>query len=65
MDSFSVSFSNPPFGKDIKVTGSSKLVQYELAKKVDSKGRVKLLDEGNVSTLFLERNLQFLRDGGK
>ena len=65
LDSFSVSFSNPPFGKDIKVTGSSKLVQYELAKKVDSKGRVKLLDEGNVSTLFLERNLQFLRDRGK
>lgn len=62
---FSVSFSNPPFGKDIKVTGREKLSQYELAKKVDSKGREKLVDEGNVSTLFLERNLQLLKDGGK
>lgn len=65
LGSFSVSFSNPPFGKDIKVTGKTKLSQYELAKKVDSKGREKSLDEGNVSTLFLERNLQLLRDGGK
>lgn len=62
---FSVSFSNPPFGKDIKVTGKKKLKQYELAKKVDAKGNEKVLAEGNVSTLFLERNMQFLQDGGK
>lgn len=65
LNSFSVSFSNPPFGKDIKVTGKDKLSQFELAKKIDAKGREKLLDEGNVSTLFLERNLQFLKNGGK
>lgn len=65
MGTFSISFSNPPFGKDIKVTGREKLSQYELARKVDSKGREKLVDEGNVSTLFLERNLQLLKDGGK
>lgn len=65
LGTFSVSFSNPPFGKDIKVTGKEKLSQYELAKKVDSKGKEKLIDEGNVSTLFLERNLQLLKDGGR
>lgn len=65
LGSFSVSFSNPPFGKDIKVTGIDKLSQYELAKKADSTGKQRLTDEGNISTLFLERNMQFLRDGGK
>lgn len=65
LGTFSVSFSNPPFGKDIKVTGKQKLSQYQLAKKVDNKGKEKLLDEGNVSTLFLERNLQLLKDGGR
>ena len=65
LGTFSVSFSNPPFGKDIKVTGKQKLSQYELAKKIDSKGKEKMLDEGNVSTLFLERNLQLLKDGGR
>ena len=65
LGTFSVSFSNPPFGKDIKVTGREKLSQYELAKKVDSSGREKLVDEGNVSTLFLERNLQLLKNGGR
>ena len=65
LGTFSVSFSNPAFGEDIKVTGKTKLSQYELAKKVDSKGKEKILDEGNVSTLFLERNLQLLKDGGR
>lgn len=65
LGNFSVSFSNPPFGKDIKVTGKEKLSQFELAKKIDSNGKEKLVEEGNVSTLFLERNLQLLKDGGK
>lgn len=65
LGTFSISFSNPPFGKDIKVTGTKKLEQYKLAKKIDAKGKEKILDEGNVSTLFLERNLQLLKDGGK
>lgn len=65
LNTFSVSFSNPPFGKDIKVIGKDKLEQYELAKKVSAKGKEKFVDEGNVSTLFLERNLQLLKDGGK
>lgn len=65
LNTFSVSFSNPPFGKEIKVTGKDKLKQFELAKKIDAKGKEKLIEEGNVSTLFLERNLQLLKDGGK
>lgn len=65
LEDFSVSFSNPPFGKDIKVTGKQKLEQFQLAKKIDSKGKQKLLEEGNVSTLFLERNMQLLNNGGK
>lgn len=65
LNSFSVAFSNPPFGKDIKVTGKEKLEQYELAYRVDSKGKAKLLSEGNISSLFLERNLQLLRREGK
>lgn len=56
LESFDISFSNPPFGKEIKVVGQTKLKQYSLHKKNEK--------EGNVSTLFLERNMQFLKDGG-
>ncbi|BCZ18230.1 hypothetical protein NHP190003_15120 [Helicobacter sp. NHP19-003] len=56
LESFDLSFSNPPFGKDIKVTGKDKLAQYAL--NLNKK-------EGNVSTLFLERNLQLLKKGGR
>ena len=56
LESFDISFSNPPFGKDIKVTGKEKLAQYEL-----NYGQ----KEGNVSTLFLERNLQLIKKGGR
>lgn len=65
LNAFNASFSNPPFGKDIKVVGAEKLGQYDLAVKVDSKGKKKLVTEGNISTLFLERNVQLLQDGGK
>lgn len=64
-NSFDIILTNPPFGKDIKVVGKEKLSQYDLAKKVDAKGKEKLVDEGNVSTLFLERTLQLLKKGGK
>ncbi|WP_231679151.1 N-6 DNA methylase [Helicobacter heilmannii] len=56
LESFDISFSNPPFGKDIRVTGKDKLAQYAL--NLNKK-------EGNVSTLFLERNLQLLKKGGR
>lgn len=56
--------ANPPFGKNIKVEGKAKLEQYNLARKADSKGKLKLLKTGNVSTLFLERNMQLIKKGG-
>ena len=65
LGSFNVSFSNPPFGKEIKVIGKDKLGQFDLATKTDSKGKKTLAAEGNVSTLFLERNIQLLQDGGR
>ena len=65
LGSFNVSFSNPPFGKEIKVIGKEKLGQFDLATKTDSKGKKTLAAEGNVSTLFLERNIQLLQDGGR
>lgn len=61
LGSMDVCLANPPFGKDIKITGNEKLRQYELAKKRDGT----YVAEGNPSTLFFERDLQFLRDGGK
>lgn len=65
LNSFNVSFSNPPFGKEIKVIGKDKLAQYDLAFKINSKGKKTLVTEGNISTLFLERNVQLLQDGGR
>lgn len=56
LKSFDISFSNPPFGKDIKIDGKDKLGQYEL-----SEGKS---ENGNISTLFFERNLQLLKDKG-
>lgn len=64
-ESFDIVLTNPPFGKDIKVVGREKLKQYDLAKKTDTKGKEKLVDEGNVSTLFFERTLQLLKKGGR
>lgn len=60
LDSMDVCLANPPFGKDIKVTGKEKLSQYELAKNKNGK----FVSEGNPSTLFFERDLQLLKDGG-
>ena len=65
LNSFDVLLANPPFGKNIKVEGSDKLSQYSLARKTDKNGKQSLLKVGNVSTLFLERNWQLLKDGGK
>ena len=65
LDSFDILLANPPFGKNIKVEGKEKLSQFTLAKKEDKKGKQSLVKTGNVSTLFLERNMQFLRKGGK
>lgn len=64
LESFDAVLTNPPFGKDIKVVGKDKLGQFSLSKKITN-GSEHMVDEGNVSTLFLERSLQLLKDGGR
>lgn len=67
---FDVLLTNPPFGKDIKVIGESKLKQYDLSyqwkKNNDSFEKTsKLKKEESPQIIFIERSLQLLRDGGK
>lgn len=64
LDSFDFLLANPPFGKNIKVEGEDKLKQYTLSYSYTNKGARKLKKTGNVSTLFLERNMQMLKSGG-
>lgn len=63
---FDVVLANPPFGKDIKVSGKEKLEQYNLAHKY-VKGVItsKLEDTQNPQVLFVERCIQLAKDGGK
>jgi type I restriction enzyme M protein len=69
LSKFDVLLTNPPFGKDIKVVGESKLAQYDLANKWKKEGDVyKKTDKKNTEmrpeVLFIERSLQLLKDGG-
>jgi type I restriction enzyme M protein len=56
---FDVLMTNPPFAGDIKDTRI--LHQYDLAKRGNSKWQTKL----GRDILFIERNLEFLRPGGR
>jgi hypothetical protein len=68
---FSVLLGNPPFGSKIPVRGESKLKQFDLGhswkknKKsgVWEKGKLKSSEAPQI--LFIERNLQLLRDYGR
>lgn len=67
---FDLVVTNPPFGKDLKVVGETKLSQYDLAHKWEDSGdestkTTKLLKEKQPQILFVERCLQLLKDGGK
>lgn len=68
---FDVVLTNPPFGKELLVKGKEKLYQYQLAHqwKNSSDGipspTDKLLAEQKSDVLFIERCLQFLRNGGR
>lgn len=67
---FDVILTNPPFGKDIKITGNDKLSQYDLAHDWKKEGEKytktsKLKKEGKPDVLFIERCLQLLKDGGR
>ncbi|MDK8768163.1 N-6 DNA methylase [Corynebacterium freneyi] len=67
MGSYDVVLANPPFGKDIKVKGASKLKQYRLAHKWPknaSKPSQALLKESNPQVLFVERCLQLAKKNG-
>lgn len=63
---FSIIATNPPFGSNINVVGEEKLKQYDFGYKwKDNVKTSKLKDKENPQILFIERNLQLLRDGGK
>lgn len=67
---FDLILTNPPFGKNIKVTGADKLRQYQLAHQFKTEdGKLiqtsKLKDDVQPDILFVERCMQLLKDGGK
>lgn len=70
LEKFDVLLTNPPFGKDIKITGEDKLKQYELAYQWKKEGgefkkTSKLKKEEAPQIIFIERSLQLIRDGGR
>ena len=58
---FDIVLANPPFGKDIKVTGEEKLSQYKLASGLNGKMKKDMRPD----ILFLERCIDLAKDGGK
>jgi len=69
---FTVLLTNPPFGSKIPVRGENKLKQFDLAykwkkdKKTSKREKTnKLKDKEAPQILFIERCLQFLRNGGR
>ncbi|MDB5295525.1 MAG: putative methylase, partial [Phycisphaerales bacterium] len=69
---FDVVLTNPPFGSKIKVTGTHKLAQYELAAKwklprkadADWVRTAEFHDDQPPQVLFIERCVQLLKPGG-
>jgi type I restriction enzyme M protein len=68
---FDMVLTNPPFGKNIKVEGREKLLQYEVGHKwkynEENKAwkKDKLKESEAPEILFIERCLQLLKEGGK
>ncbi|MBR5982587.1 MAG: N-6 DNA methylase [Bacteroidales bacterium] len=67
---FDVLLANPPFGKDIKVTGEDKLKQYELAYKWKTEDgkfiKTNILKkEEAIQIIYIERCLSLLKEGGR
>ena len=71
LEDFSILLTNPPFGSKIPVRGEEKLKQFELGykwklnKKNKKWEKGKLKDKEDPQTLFIERSIQLLKDGGK
>lgn len=70
--SFDIVITNPPFGKDIDVSGEEILSQYELAKKWKLNSQSKklqmtstLVKQRPPQIIFVERCIQMLKDGGR
>ncbi len=71
LDYFDIILTNPPFGKNLRIVGEHKLSQFKLAhvwKKNSGIGAYEitseLRDDARSEILFIERSLQFLKDGG-
>jgi type I restriction enzyme M protein len=70
---FDCILTNPPFGSKIKVTGTHKLAQYDLARKwkapkgegTDWEKTDSLQHDQSPQVLFIERCAQLLKDGGR
>lgn len=70
LENFDIVVTNPPFGKDIKVVGEETLSQYDLSFVWNKKESYfeksnKMRNEMPPQILFIERCLQFLKNGGK
>lgn len=70
LGTFDVLLTNPPFGKEIKVVGEEKLKQYDLAYGWENDGDEykrtnNLKEERSPQIIFIERCLQFLKQGGR
>ena len=71
LGTFSMVLTNPPFGAKIPVTGEEKLGQYDFGHKWKLNAKTGYWDKQSKKkkeapqVLFIERCVQFLRDGGK
>ena len=70
LNSFDIVITNPPFGSKIPVKGKELLSQYEIGYKwkKTKKGiweKKKLKEKESPQYLFIERCLQFLKEGGR
>lgn len=70
LGTFDVLLANPPFGKDIKVTGEDILKQFDLAhvwenKQGDYVKSTKIKKEELIQILFIERCIKLLKNGGR
>ena len=71
LNNFDVLITNPPFGTKIPVKGKDLLAQFEIGHrwkknaKTDTWEIGKLKDKESPQYLFIERCLQFLKDGGR
>ena len=70
LGTFDVLLANPPFGKDIKVTGEDILKQFDLAHVWENKQgeyikSAKIKKDELIQILFIERCLKLLKKGGR